>query len=102
MAYTGVIPLVAEAVKELHARVGPLLPLAQVADKLGLAKDGSTLEVKGPMKVGGDLLVAGGLAYSLGSLFFLLDQRLRYGHLVWHLFVITGSACHVLAVQRML
>jgi len=48
------------------------------------------------------LLVAGGLAYSLGSLFFLLDQRLRYGHLVWHLFVITGSACHVLAVQRML
>lgn len=47
------------------------------------------------------LLMAGGLAYSLGCLFFLLDHRLRYSHLVWHLFVITGSTCHFLAVQRL-
>ena len=47
------------------------------------------------------LVVAGGLAYSVGSLFFLLDRRLPYSHLVWHLFVITGSACHVLAVQAL-
>lgn len=47
------------------------------------------------------LVVAGGVAYSLGSLFFLLDRRMPYSHLVWHLFVITGSACHFLAVQRM-
>jgi hemolysin III len=46
------------------------------------------------------LLVAGGLAYSLGCLFFLLDRRLPYSHLVWHLFVITGSLCHVMAVQH--
>jgi len=31
-------------------------------------------------------------------LFFLLDDRLRYGHLVWHLFVLAGSACHLAAV----
>jgi hemolysin III len=48
------------------------------------------------------LLVAGGVAYSLGSLFFLLDRRLPYSHLIWHLFVITGSTCHVLAVQELL
>ncbi len=48
------------------------------------------------------LLVAGGAAYTLGSLFFLLGPRLRYSHLVWHLFVITGSSCHFLAVQRVL
>lgn len=48
------------------------------------------------------LVVAGGVAYSLGSLFFLLDRRMPYSHLVWHLFVITGSVCHFLAVQRML
>ena len=48
------------------------------------------------------LLVAGGVAYSLGSLFYLLDRRLPYSHLVWHLFVITGSTCHFLAVQQAL
>lgn len=47
------------------------------------------------------LLVAGGLAYSVGSVFFLLDRRMAYSHLVWHLFVITGSACHVLALQQL-
>lgn len=47
------------------------------------------------------LLVAGGLAYSLGCLFFLLDRRMPYSHLVWHLFVITGSGCHWLAVQAL-
>jgi hemolysin III len=44
------------------------------------------------------LLAAGGLAYMLGVVFFLLDSRVRYGHLVWHLFVIVGTACHFFAV----
>ncbi len=44
------------------------------------------------------LLGAGGLAYMLGVVFFLLDSRVRYGHLVWHLFVIAGTACHFFAV----
>ncbi len=47
------------------------------------------------------LLVAGGLAYTLGCVFFLLDRRMPYSHLVWHLFVITGSVCHFLAVQAL-
>lgn len=50
--------------------------------------------------LGLQLLVAGGVAYSLGSLFFLLDRRMPYSHLIWHLFVITGSTCHFLAVQQ--
>jgi hemolysin III len=32
--------------------------------------------------------------------FFLLDRRMRYSHLVWHLFVIIGSSCHFMAVQH--
>jgi len=52
--------------------------------------------------LGLQLLVAGGVAYSLGSLFFLLDRRMPYSHLVWHLFVITGSTCHFLAVQQVI
>ncbi|MDO9387669.1 MAG: hemolysin III family protein [Thiobacillus sp.] len=43
-------------------------------------------------------LVAGGLAYTLGVIFFVLDARLRYGHFIWHLFVMAGTACHYFAV----
>jgi hemolysin III len=45
-------------------------------------------------------LLAGGLAYSAGVIFFVFDRRLRYGHAIWHLFVATGSVCHVVAVLR--
>ena len=43
-------------------------------------------------------LLAGGLAYTVGVIFFALDSRLRYGHFIWHLFVIAGTACHYCAV----
>jgi len=45
-------------------------------------------------------LFAGGLAYTAGVVFFVVDQRLRYAHAIWHLFVATGSVCHVVAVLR--
>ncbi len=44
------------------------------------------------------LLIAGGLAYTLGALFFLFGSRLRFAHLVWHLFVMAGSGLHLGAV----
>jgi hemolysin III len=43
------------------------------------------------------LLVAGGLAYTVGVVFYAAP-RLRYAHFVWHLFVLTGSTCHFFAV----
>ncbi|WP_150910748.1 PAQR family membrane homeostasis protein TrhA [Marinobacter halotolerans] len=43
------------------------------------------------------LLVAGGLAYTVGVAFYLAD-RLPYMHALWHLFVISGSALHFSAV----
>lgn len=42
-------------------------------------------------------LAAGGVAYSAGVIFYS-SQRMRYAHFVWHLFVLTGTACHVVAV----
>lgn len=45
-------------------------------------------------------LLAGGIAYTAGVLFFVLDDRLRFGHLVWHVFVLVGSACHFVAVLK--
>jgi len=44
------------------------------------------------------LLGAGGLSYMAGVAFFTLDSRLRYGHFIWHLFVLAGTACHFFAV----
>ncbi len=43
-------------------------------------------------------LAAGGLAYTLGVIFYATDHRIRYHHFVWHLFVLTGTACHYFAV----
>ena len=43
-------------------------------------------------------LVAGGLCYTGGVVFYATDTRLRYGHALWHLFVVAGSSCHFLAV----
>ena len=44
-------------------------------------------------------LLGGGLAYTAGVIFFAWD-RLRYGHMVWHLFVLAGSMLHFVAVLR--
>lgn len=44
------------------------------------------------------LLVGGGLAYTAGVVFYMLDARLRYAHAIWHGFVATGTGFHFFAV----
>lgn len=43
-------------------------------------------------------LVAGGVAYTAGVVFYALD-RFRFCHFIWHLFVLAGTACHFVAVM---
>jgi len=43
-------------------------------------------------------LLAGGLCYTGGVAFHATDQRVRFGHAVWHVFVLAGSGCHFVAV----
>ncbi|MFP4138600.1 MAG: PAQR family membrane homeostasis protein TrhA [Halomonas sp.] len=43
------------------------------------------------------LLVAGGLTYTLGVLFYAV-RAIPFNHVIWHLFVLGGSACHYFAV----
>jgi len=43
-------------------------------------------------------LVAGGLAYTIGVIFFVLDEKVRYAHAIWHVFVLAGTCCHFVAV----
>ena len=44
-------------------------------------------------------LIAGGVCYSAGVVFFVWN-RLPFNHAIWHLFVLAGSACHVLSACR--
>ena len=39
-------------------------------------------------------LLAGGLAYTIGIVFYINDTRWTHAHGIWHLFVLAGSACH--------
>ncbi len=43
------------------------------------------------------LVVLGGLAYTAGIPFYVA-RRMRYGHAVWHLFVLLGSTLHFFGV----
>ena len=42
-------------------------------------------------------LVAGGLCYSVGSVFYAM-KSLKWSHPVWHLFVLAGSLCHFFSI----
>ena len=44
------------------------------------------------------LLVAGGLAYTIGTIFYGLQNKHRYMHSIWHLWILLGSALHFLCI----
>jgi len=45
-------------------------------------------------------LSIGGIAYTIGVVFYVLDnlKKLRHAHGIWHLFVLTGSICHFISI----
>lgn len=43
------------------------------------------------------LLIAGGLAYSIGVLFYAA-KKVRYTHAIWHIFVLAGAGLHFLSI----
>ncbi len=45
-------------------------------------------------------LIAGGVAYTAGIVFFALSNRVAHTHGVWHLCVMGGSVCHYVVVLR--
>lgn len=45
-------------------------------------------------------VVLGGVMYSAGTIFFAYDHKIKYAHFIWHLFVMAGTACHVVAVMK--
>jgi hemolysin III len=47
---------------------------------------------------GTTLLAVGGILYTLGIIFFILDHRVKHAHGIWHLFVIGGSVSHYVSI----
>jgi hemolysin III len=46
------------------------------------------------------LIVTGGVLYTLGAVVFHFDDRITYGHFIWHLLVLGASGCHFVAILR--
>ncbi|MDH5366588.1 MAG: hemolysin III family protein [Cyclobacteriaceae bacterium] len=42
------------------------------------------------------LLFSGGIAYTTGIIFYVIDTRMKLAHFIWHLFVMAGSLLHYL------
>lgn len=45
-------------------------------------------------------MLAGGLCYTVGLIFWHIDRRMPCAHAIWHLLVIAGSACHYVGIMR--
>jgi hemolysin III len=82
---------------------GRFVKVVQVLTFLGMgwacSIDFASLEAALP-KAGLWWLTAGGIAYTVGILFYVLDKldRLNHAHGIWHFFVLAGSACHFISV----
>ena len=47
-----------------------------------------------------NLIIAGGISYTLGIVFYLIDTRIKFSHFIWHLFVIAGSLMHYIMIVK--
>jgi len=45
------------------------------------------------------LLAIGGVLYTVGVVFFILSDRVKHAHGIWHLFVIGGSLSHYVSIS---
>ncbi|MDZ7757386.1 PAQR family membrane homeostasis protein TrhA [Rhodohalobacter sp.] len=48
--------------------------------------------------LGFEFLIAGGMFYTMGVIFYVLDSKHKLAHGIWHLFVLAGSVSHFITV----
>jgi hemolysin III len=76
----------------------PSVPLYVLMGWCGIAA--ATPLMDGLKDGGWAWLLAGGLLYTVGIIFYVLDARLRHAHGIWHLFVLGGTASHFFTVWK--
>ena len=74
----------------------PSVPLYVAMGWLGLVAAVPLVQSLSPAALA--WLVAGGVAYTAGIVFYANDTRWRHAHGIWHLFVLAGTACHYVTV----
>ena len=47
-----------------------------------------------------NLILAGGIIYTIGIFFYMLDSKIKYFHFIWHLFILTGSILHYIVIFK--
>ncbi|MCG8699771.1 MAG: hemolysin III family protein [Bacteroidales bacterium] len=50
--------------------------------------------------MGMGFIFIGGALYTTGVIFFKLENKLKFSHLIWHVFVLGGAVCHWIAIWR--
>jgi hemolysin III len=45
-------------------------------------------------------IVAGGVVYSVGTIFYFYDEKFKHWHGIWHVFVLGGSVLHYIAILQ--
>lgn len=91
LAFAGVLLLILFPGKYSGARVVVYILMGWLA--IFVVKD-----IRTAIGIGGiSWLVAGGLSYTVGVIFYLWDS-LPFNHAIWHLFVLSGSLCHFFAI----
>ena len=86
--------------KELVPTMRQRIPALSLYLLMGWLAVVATVPLATHVQLGGILLiVAGGCAYTIGVVFYAIEQ-IPYFHVVWHLFVLMGTTCHFFAVMH--
>jgi len=91
LAFTGIVLKLRFGNRYKLARVGIYLAMGWLV----MFASGELIDTVSPL--GFWLLLAGGITYTAGVVFYLAN-RLPYNHAIWHLFVVGGSVCHFFAI----
>ena len=51
-------------------------------------------------KTGIALIIAGGLLYTVGTIFYAAGKKVKYMHTLFHIFVLAGSAVHFVCIYK--
>jgi hemolysin III len=87
------------SLQELWLKSGARILSVVIYVVMGWAALAAMIQLRHALGPGGFAwLLAGGLFYTVGIVFYVLDTRLPHAHGIWHLFVIAGSAAHFIAI----
>jgi len=89
------IGIVLDAVQRDGKRIVPMIIYIVMGWMILFALDPLLASIPEP---GFRWLLAGGIAYTIGIVFYVLDHWYPHAHGIWHLFVLGGSICHYFAV----